>query len=301
MGRPGRKLITVLSCAAAAILCGCGTESASYLDAGANLNIPDGIDPNNPKVERTTFSVDFAGLRIVRVDIPTGRISISESLDGSSLLRVTETIIPDGGSPESMKQQLNESTVKVQRSFVDSSRLDIKASVSPTLSTNDIAFDIRLIIPAGANIEIFAENAPVEIIDLVGNVEIQTGNGAITLDNIVGSVVARTSNRSIQARSISGNVQLTTTEAAISVRLEPSIGSAIALTTTNSPIQLGIARATAAALDLTSSGGVIAADLTGFTVSDITTGAGFLRGVLNGGGGRIEARTSSAAVEFVGF
>ena len=295
------KRIMATAGLAAAILVGCGTEPTSYLDTGANLNIPDGIDPGNPKIERTTYSIDFAGLRIIRVDIPTGRVSISQSLDGSSLLRVTETIISDGASRETMAKQLGESSVKAQRSFVDSSRLDLKADLSADLSGSEIAFDIRLVIPFGVNVEIFAENAPVEIIDLVGNVEIQTGNGAVTLDNIVGSVVARTSNRPIQARSISGNVQLTTTEAAVSVRLEPAPGSAVTISTSNAAIQLGISRLTNAAFDLNSTGGVISADLTGFTVADVTTGAGFLRGLLNGGGGRIEARTSNAAIEFVGF
>ncbi|GMU33388.1 MAG: hypothetical protein HS101_00750 [Planctomycetia bacterium] len=295
------NLIILVICMATAAGVGCDTSATSYLDAGANLNIPDGIDPTNPKIERTTISVDFTDVRIVRVDIPTGRVSISQSLDGSSSLRVTETIIPDGISREAMEKQLSESVVKAQRSFVDNTRLDIKASYSPSLASTDIAFDIRLVLPAGANIEVFAENAPVEIIDLVGNVEIQTANGAVTLDNIVGSLVARTSNRPIQARSISGNVQLTTSEAAVSVRLEPSITGAISVTTTNAPIQMAIGRKTTAALDLTSTGGVISADLTGFLVSDITTGAGFLRGVLNGGGGRIEARTTTAAIEFVGF
>lgn len=293
--------ITAIAGMAAAIFVGCGTDAGTNLDPGAGHYIPDGIDPKNPKIERTTYPIDFTGLRIIRVDIPTGRVSVSQSFDGSSLLRVTETIIPDGASRETMAKQLGESAVSAQRSFVDNTRLDIKAGVSPELASNDVAFDIRLVVPFGINLEIFAENAPVEIIDLVGNVEIQTGNGAVTLDNIVGSVVARTSSRPIEARSIAGNVHLSTTEGAVSVRLGPPAGSSIAISTTNAPIQLAISRSTSAALDLNSTGGVISADLTGFTISDITTGAGFLRGLLNGGGGRIEARTSNAAIEFVGY
>lgn len=274
-----------------------------FQDAGdpANLAIPDGIDPKNPKVERTTYSVDFSGVRLIRLEIPTGRIAISQSADGSSSLKVTETILANGHSDETLARFLNASFISAQRSFVDASRLDIKAHVVGELPTKDISFDIRLIIPISAGIEVFAVNAPVEIISLAGNVEIQTGGGEVYLDRVFGSVVARTSRHAIEIRDVTGDVQVTTEDAPITLQLTPLPGIAVTATTTNAPIHMTMARSTATTLDLAAEGGAVSADLTGFTLSDIAFGPNFLRAVLNGGGGRIEARTTGATISFIGM
>lgn len=281
-------------------LIGCGTAADTGGDP-AGLIIPDGIDPKNPRLERTTYAPDFAGVKLIRVDIPRGRVAISQSADGSSSLKVLETILPDGLSIEQMARQLTESFVTAERSFVDPTRLDIKVTLSPDIASNDISFDIRLITPVSVNVEIFAENAPVEIVSLIGNVEIQTGNGEIILDRITGHVVAGTTNQFIDARDIRGNLRVGTSNAEIVLQLVPEDGWTIAANTLNAPIRLTIGSAAKAALELTAVGGSISADLAGFVTTDVATGNGFLRAMLNGGGGRIEATTTNAPIVFVGM
>lgn len=281
---------------------GCDTSAQSLVGLGpASSDLPDGIDPSNPKIERTTLTVDFAGIRTVRIEIPRGRVFLAQTPGVTPSLRVAEIIIPDGRSREDLKRLLESSELRAKRSFVDATRLDLDAVIAPELTASDVSFDIRFIVPAGVNVEMFSDNAPVEVKDLTGNVEIETQDGEITLENINGSVVARTTNQAITAVNVSGNLQAETTSAAISLELTPSPGALISASTTDAAITLMLSRTTAAALDLTATNGVVSADLTGFAVSDVTFGAGFLKGVLNAGGGQVTAKTTNASIDFIGM
>ena len=58
----------------------CDLSIQSDLLNGANSAqspAPDGIDPRNPNVERTSSRIDFSGVRMIRVELPTGRVSVS--------------------------------------------------------------------------------------------------------------------------------------------------------------------------------------------------------------------------------
>lgn len=284
---------------------GCDAFSYSTLfdpDHEAGLPAPDGIDPRTPNVERTTTGLDFAGIRTVRVDLPTARVSVAQSDSAATAsLRVTEMVTVSGLSAEALRDRLTNSFVSAERSFVDNARLDIEATLAPGLSDTDIVFDVRLVIPAGANLEIYLGNGPVEITDVTGNVEVRTANGVISLNRITGSVAAFTSNRPIDAAEVTGNVRTETTAADISLRLRPPVGGRISAVTVQGKIALRVAQATAAALNLTAEGGAISANLNGFAVSGVAVGEGFLTAVLNGGGGQIEASAAGGEIAFEGF
>jgi hypothetical protein len=291
----------------AIILAGVACETSVYTslvdgDPSSQLPAPDGIDPRNPHIERSTTLLDFDGVRTIRVDIPTGHVTVSQS-DGSSgaSLRVTEIIVAEGLGHEVLAALLTSSSVTAERSFVDESRLDIEATLAEGLAHEDIAFDVRLVIPNGANVEIFLENGPVEVLEVSGNVEIRTANGAVVVDHVEGNVVARTSNRSIRVVDVVGDVQAETSDADISLRLSPPEDGMVSAETTDGDINLSIAQTTAASLSLIAEEGVVSANLSGFEVSNITTSSGLLQGVLNGGGGRIEAHTTDGEITFSGI
>jgi DUF4097 and DUF4098 domain-containing protein YvlB len=83
--------------------------------------------------------------------------------------------------------------------------------------------------------------------------------------------------------------------------LTPPAGGQVSARTENGDIKLTIARTTKAELDLLANGGAVSASLSGFTVSDVVTGDGFLTGILNSGGGMIQAETTNGNIEFQGM
>jgi len=281
---------------------GCNVSVSSNLDEAAQLALPDGIDPRNPNTERSTTAVNFDGVRTIRIEIPTGRVSVSQSSgSGQASLKVTEVIVAQGLSNATLAEKLTGSSVTAERSFVDETRLDIEATIAPGLADTDIAFDVRLVIPNGANLEILLANGQVEVANIVGNIEIHTANGAVTATNLAGNLVAQTTLREVTVSDVIGNVQVQTTEADVSLRLSPSPAGIVSATTSKGAIYLAIAHATAASLSLSAPDGTVTANLGGFTLSNLSTGNGFLTGVLNGGGGQIEATAAEGEIEFLGF
>lgn len=283
---------------------GCeGVMPGSLLNTdGVTVPAPDGIDPNNPNIERSTQTIDFSNIATLRIELPTGRVSITQSATAeNATLQVTEIIVKEGLGHDLLEEHLTQSIVTAERSFVDPERLDIEATVAEDLADTDIVFDLRLVVPRGANVEILVGNGPVEINELTGNVEIHTDNGAIDVNGVDGSVVAETTHRSVTVMDATGNVKALTTDADVTMRLTPPGEGQISAETTTGRIRLTVAQETAARLLLTTVEGVVAADLKGFNVRDVATGEGFLEGILNGGGGRIEARSTSGRIEFSGM
>ncbi len=292
---------------AAVLLVGvaCETTITTTLPSGAassGLRAPDGIDAENPNIERSSLWIDFDGIKTVRIEIPMGRVSVTQS-NGSTgaMLRVTEFILVEGLSYEVLTQMHTHSAVSAERSFVDDSRLDIKASLADGLAETDVVFDVRVVIPEGANVEVLLSDGPVEVMDVTGNVEIRTANGEVSLNHVEGNVVALTSNRPISAIDVTGNVRAETSDAGITLRLAPPPDGKVTAKTTDGTIQLTIANTTAATVELTAIEGVVTANLSGFEVTDISTGSGFLSGVLNQGGGEIEAYCERGEIVFGGM
>lgn len=280
---------------------GCDAMPAS-LPVGANVTAPDGIDPQNPNIERSTKVVDFTNVRTIRLELPVGRVSVTQSDgQGTATLRVSEIITREGLSVERLTDFLNQTRVSAERAFVDDERLDVEASIAPELSDEDVLFDVRLVVPAGANLEVFVGNGPVEIVDLTGNVEIRTDNGAVEVSNVKGDVIAKTTLRAVSITDVTGDVSANTTEADIDLRLDPGLNGRISATTSTGEIRLMVPKSTAARVMLLSENGTVTANLNGFAVTDISTSSGFLEGTLNGGGGAIELISLSGQISFLGM
>jgi DUF4097 and DUF4098 domain-containing protein YvlB len=263
--------------------------------------MPDGIDPRNPNTERTTSLVDFTGVRTIRVEIPTGSVSVSQSTEsGQASLKVTEVILAKGLSNEALAEKLNGSAATAGRSFVDNTRLDIEATIAAGLADSDISFDVRLVIPSSANLEILLANGQVAVTNMSGNIEIRTANGPVTVSGIAGNLVAETTLASIDVADVTGNVQVETSAADVSLRLSPPAAGVLSAKTSEGVIRMSVAQATTASLSLSAPEGTITTNFTGFSISNLSTGDGFLTGVLNGGGGQIEAIAPKGSIEFVG-
>lgn len=300
---PRAAIISAVSCLIISLAnVGCDTGMPASLPAGTNLSAPDGIDPQNPNIERSTKIVDFTKVRSIRLELPVGRVSVTQS-DGLSTatLRVAEIITREGFNVEQLTDLLNQTRVTAERAFVDDERLDVEATIAPELSDEDVLFDVRLVVPTGANLEVFVGNGPVEIVDLTGSVEIRTDNGAVDVKNVQGDVTAKTTQRTISIQDVTGDVSADTTEADIDLRLDPGLDGRISASTTTGEIRLMVPKTTAARVMLLSESGVVTANLNGFAVTDISTSAGFLEGTLNGGGGAIELKSLTGEISFLGM
>ena len=282
----------------------CDTSMQWTLPNGgtANFPAPDGIDPRNPSTERSTMRIDFTGVKTIRIELPTGRVNVTQSDSGAdAVLKVTELVLLKGLSNEVLGNLLTGSGVTAERSFVDDSRLDVEATLAEGLADADIVFDVGLVVPSGVNIEIFLGNGPVEVADLTGNIEIRTANGPVTIERVNGNVIAETSQRPIDVVDVTGNMMARTAGADITLRLSPPVNGRVSAETSEANIRLSIAQTTAATLSLNATDGIISTSLTGFSVTNITTGSGFLSGVLNGGGGQIDATAPNGEITFVGM
>lgn len=288
----------VLSGLACDVFIGAGTPG----DPSDNAPAPDGIDPKSPNVERSTQVVDFKGVRTIRLELPTGRVSISQAGGNENgSIKVTEIIVQGGFGNDVLAELLTKSGVTAERAFVDDTRLDVEATLAEGLTDEGIVFDVRLVVPNGVNVEVLVGDGPVEVTDITGNVEIRTRNGAIDVNGVNGNVIAETTNRSVSVRDASGDVRAVTTEADITLRLSPGDDGNISAENTSGTINLTVAKTSKSSLRLTSAEGSVTANLSGFAVTDISTGNGFLEGVLNGGGGNIEADSVSGEISFAGM
>ncbi|MCG8404477.1 MAG: DUF4097 family beta strand repeat-containing protein [Phycisphaerales bacterium] len=280
-----------------------GPSCETSLQEGDLLPPPDGIDPRNPNVERSTQLVDFTDIRSVRLELPTGRVKISQEIGSkNATIQVTEIIVKQGLGNDLLEEYLIKSKVTAERAFVDDARLDIEATVAEGLTDEDIIYDVRLVVPAGASLEVLVGQGPVEVNALTGNVEIRTKDGSIDIDGVDGNVVAETTVHSVTIKDVTGNVQTKTTEADITLQLTPPADSRISAETTTGTIHMTVAKATAASLRLAAIDGEVNANLSGFQVTDIATSRGLLEGILNGGGGQIEATAmTGGAINFLGM
>lgn len=286
--------VGVLACDSASMM--------STLPGEAAFSAPDGIDPRNPNVERTTRLIDFDDIRTVRLELPTGRVSVTQAAGESrATMQVTEIITRAGLPVETLTDLLNNTGLIAERAFVDQQRLDVDARIAPELTDADVLFDVQLTIPVNANVEVIVNNGPVSISDLTGNVEIRTGNGEVDVTSVQGNIIARTSGRPVTIVDVTGDVLAETTDADIDLQLFPGVNGRISAETTTGAIFLMVPKNTSASVMLISDEGSVSADLNGFDVTNISTRAGFLQGNLNGGGGAIEARSLAGEISFLGM
>lgn len=263
--------------------------------------VPEGIDPNSFWIERRTNALDFTGVTTMRIDIPTGRVILTIEDGAAPTLKLTKTVLKPNQNKDQCADILTRSILTVERSFVDAARLEIGADLDRGIEKTDVAFDVQITLPTSVPTQIIMENGPVEAKGLAANLEIRTDNGAINLTNVIGNVVAETSKRPIEIVNVAGNIRAETSDADVVLRIAPPNGGSVFVETTNGGIDLALAPATNAALNLDAEGGTVAADLTAFRVSNLTTASDVLRCVLNDGGGQIEARTTGGDIQLVGL
>jgi len=78
-------------------------------DLPTNAPAADGIDPKSPNVERSTKVVDFTGIRTIRLELPTGRVSITQAGGNENAsIKLTDIIVQGGFGNETLKELLTQ-------------------------------------------------------------------------------------------------------------------------------------------------------------------------------------------------
>jgi len=154
---------------------------------------------------------------------------------------------------------------------------------------------------SGGNVELTDTTGPAKLHtsggDIIakrvnGNLEAQTSGGGILADTIRGDVDADTSGGDVRLLHIDGKIRGQTSGGSVHCSLV-GLNRGITATTSGGSIQLALPRATTADIEATTSGGDFSSDL---PVTTQQRQDGHFKGSMNGGGQRIEARTSGGDI-----
>lgn len=171
----------------------------------------------------------------------------------------------------------------------------IPASCAAVLETDNGQVTLRGLRHDG---RIVTRNGAITVDDVEGEVYAETSNGLIAARNVRGACTFRSSNGAIEALDIAGSVEARTTNGAILLRAAPPADGSVVLATSNGAIDAVLPRTMQAAIDLqTSVGGVQFDAPEGLSLEEVSASGTHYRAILNGGGGRIEARTSIGLVQ----
>jgi len=169
---------------------------------------------------------------------------------------------------------------------------------------------VEVTVPRHFGINVRTGGGNVELADTIGAATLHTSGGDITAKNLNGNLEARTSGGGILVDTLRGDVDADTSGGDVRllqidgmIRGNTSGGSVrcslvganrgISATTSGGDIELTLPRATSANINATTSGGGIRIEL---PVLETVRNDDRLVGSLNGGGQRIDARTSGGSI-----
>jgi hypothetical protein len=145
-------------------------------------------------------------------------------------------------------------------------------------------------------VEARSSNGSIRIADVDGNVEARTSNGRMRVINVTGDVDVRTSNGAVFADDIAGCCRIDTSNGAIECDVHPGADGYVDLETSNGSIELEIPADLAASLRLSTSNGRVRTRLGDAVLQNVDADRKTFYADMNGGGCRVEARTSNGSI-----
>ncbi|MEM7582913.1 MAG: DUF4097 family beta strand repeat-containing protein [Acidobacteriota bacterium] len=159
-------------------------------------------------------------------------------------------------------------------------------------TSTSVAFEIT--IPADAELEARSQNGAIKVRNLGGPAVLDTQNGSITADGVKGSLILESSNGAITARDVAGAVQAETTNGRISADIVSSaLAEDVSLKTSNGSVELRIDPGVAASVYARTRNGSVSSDFEGGRMDERRR---TLDLDLNGGGPRVELRSSNGSI-----
>ncbi|HEY5810232.1 MAG TPA: DUF4097 family beta strand repeat-containing protein [Povalibacter sp.] len=147
----------------------------------------------------------------------------------------------------------------------------------------------------GGETELRTSGGSITAKEIGGSLSAQSSGGSIVVDKVNGGLVAHTSGGIIRAGAIGGKIDADTSGGTVDVELI-GVNRGIRASTSGGGVTVRVPRNTAGTIDASTSGGSISCDLP-VTATEATGKK--LRGVINGGGAEIYARTSGGGVRIV--
>jgi hypothetical protein len=115
--------------------------------------------------------------------------------------------------------------------------------------------NLIIMVPRIANLDLRAQNGPLQVRDLAGNIQLNATNGPISLNNVGGFVQATTTNGPISVDGATGDQRLTASNGPIHVGLSGSRwdGPGLQASTQNGPLSVSIPNAYSSAIRIEAS------------------------------------------------
>ncbi len=157
----------------------------------------------------------------------------------------------------------------------------------------------RLHVPRRAALSIASVNGGVSVTGTRGKANLETVNGGITVKDVQGAMTLETVNGSIDVLRSAGALKAGSVNGAIEAQLSglPD-GSEIRLTSTNGGILLRLPQDARLSIDAGTTNGRVNSDL---SIEGGQPGKRSLKGDLNGGGGKLYARTTNGSIDINGL
>jgi Putative adhesin len=151
-------------------------------------------------------------------------------------------------------------------------------------------------VPRQAALTVENTNGLIKLVGTRGRAVVHSVEGGLALDRTAGRVMASI-NGGITVTRASGTVNVETINGGIEVELaQLAEESYLSLSTVNGEIELRLPRNIRVSLDATTSNGAVQSD---FKVQGKAVSRQSLRGDINGGGGRLQVRTSNGSVRLL--
>lgn len=157
----------------------------------------------------------------------------------------------------------------------------------------------RLHVPRRAALHVVSVNGGVSATGTRGKAHLETTNGGIKVQNVQGDMVLETVNGGIDVIRSAGALRAGSVNGGIDAELSGlQDGSEIRLTSTNGGIHLRLPRDARLSIDAGTTNGRVRSDL---SIEGGEPGKRSLRGDLNGGGGKLYARTTNGSIDINGL
>jgi hypothetical protein len=268
------------------------------------------------------FVLDAPWDNYERIVVRTVNGDVGLFTDGRDDIRISGTKHARGTTWTEAGENVDRLTIVARAKEKDPTTFEIELEAPPELKNRSPGASFEICVPQACAAEIVtgngcvcvrgakglaqlrSSNGGIVAEDIDGHVDADTSNGRIVVDSVVGNCQLDTSNGNITVRQAHGSVEGTTSNGSISVEAMPTAADKIVLRTSNGSIRVIVPEDLPADLHLNSSNGRARARLgsaswTTATHSNSTTwGTRFeeFKASINGGGCRIDARTSNGSV-----
>lgn len=226
-----------------------------------------------------SFNVDSGGKLFLRTDV--GKLVIETHNDDQVLLEVE--VSGENSEKFTVESEVDGDDVRIVGKMAD--RKSWGWNRSPK-----VAF--RITLPKEYNMEVHTSGGSIDIEDLIGDVDAHTSGGSIEVGSITGNVKLKTSGGSIKTEAIHGELDAHTSGGSIRVTMAQQLTEDAELTTSGGSITAYLVEDIKIDIDASTSGGRVRSE---FDV-DGRIKKQSIRGEINGGGPRLELRTSGGSV-----